>query len=453
MNIRSLLGLGRDVKRIALFGLGVSNLEILKEMTDNVEIVLRSDAVIDKRKFGHDGRIVAIYDGARVCEDICEDVIIFSPSVRRDRAELLQARERGVLMTSDCELFSSSNNAPIFAVTGSDGKSTSATLISKLLAEHFSSVALCGNIGVPMLSAPRSDAYAVELSSFQLTYSRVHATRAGITNITPNHLNWHKSFEEYRDVKLSLADSADEYALCCDDGVCLEYLKRQGAHAVFSAERSHDELKSKYGFSLSYTLEGEHICRCGEPYIALSDILRSEKYNLKNLMLALCVCDGYVTEKHARRVAREFSGLPHRLELVGELDGVRYFDSSIDTSPSRTVSTLSSVDAHCVVILGGRKKGIPLEPLLPIMKKRARAAVVMGECKEELLTLLSNDVACIPAENMRDAVRAAANAAMRGDCIILSPAATSYDSYNSFSERGDDFKKQVNEHINASKCK
>ena len=453
MEIRSLLGCGQDVKKIALFGLGVSNLEILRKMTDNVGIVIRSDTHLGRDIAKVDPRIVAIYDGEHSCDEIDEDVIVFSPSVRRDRYELLRAAERGVIFTSDCEMFSDSVGSPVFAVTGSDGKSTTATILSQLLRERYPTVALCGNIGSPMLTSVASDAYAVELSSFQLTYSHPRVMRAAITNITPNHLNWHTSFDEYRDAKLSLLRGAEEYALSADNEILSDYIRIHGAFGVISAEKTYMELKELYDFSVAYTAEGEHILRNGEPYIKIADIVRKEKHNLKNLMLALAASDGLVSQSHAVAVARSFGGLAHRMETVAEYNGIKYIDSSIDTSPSRCISTLSSLTAKCVVILGGRKKGVALDSLVPIVRKKARAAVVMGECREELYSLLTGDFKCIRAEDMRDAVEKATEAAECSDSVILSPGATSYDLYSSYAERGDDFKKQVKEYINALKCK
>ena len=200
MKLCSLLGLGQDVKRIAFFGLGVSNLGIIRKMSDKVEIVLRSDTPIKNDVFSIDKRITRVFDGDRACDGIDEDVIIFSPSVRRDRPELMRARERGVVFSSECEIFCENYGGELFAITGSDGKSTSATITSELLG----GATLCGNIGREMPLENASDRCVAELSSFQLTYALPRAVRAGITNVTPNHLNWHTSFDEYKNAKMSL---------------------------------------------------------------------------------------------------------------------------------------------------------------------------------------------------------------------------------------------------------
>ena len=447
MKLCSLLGLGQDVKRIAFFGLGVSNLGIIRKMSDNVDIVIRSDTPIKNDVFSIDKRITAVFDGDRACDGIDDDVIIFSPSVRRDRPELMRAKESGVVFSSECEIFCENYGGELFAITGSDGKSTSATITSELLG----GATLCGNIGREMPLENASDRCVAELSSFQLTYARPRAVRAGITNVTPNHLNWHTSFDEYKNAKMSLIKSAKECVLSADDAVCEEYLRKSSAFGAFSTKIGYAEMKSRYSPSVIYTAEGGYLCRNGEPYIKICEITRREEYNLKNFMLALAMCDGYTDIETARRVAGGFTGLAHRCETVATYRGIRFIDSSIDTSPERCKCTLSSINGDAVIILGGRKKGLSLDPMVEILKNRVRCAVVMGECKSELADLLSPHILCITADGMEDAVALAIGASEPGDSVILSPAATSYDAYSSYAERGDDFKKQVFKYINSFK--
>ncbi|MBQ7387401.1 MAG: UDP-N-acetylmuramoyl-L-alanine--D-glutamate ligase, partial [Clostridia bacterium] len=414
MNLRSLLNCKQDVKKIGLFGLGRSNIALLATLPSDAEITLRSDKKIDRAALPKDARITKIYDGEHACERICEQVIFFSPSVRRERTELVRARERGVIFSSDCELFFENMQAPIYAVTGSDGKSTTATLVRELLTEKYGTAALCGNIGLPFVSASSADAYVCELSSFQLTYLKPFTERAAITNITPNHLNWHSSFEEYKETKLSLLSHTRGAVLNVDDPILSEMAKRRTPFSLISTQNSYQKIKCGYDFSVAYTLEGECICRNGTPYIRVRDLGRREAHNVKNFMLALAITEGMVSDAHALRVGSEFRGLAHRCEHFASLGGVDFFDSSIDTSPERTKMTLTSLGRKCVVLLGGRSKRLPFDTLLPVLKNHAKFAVLYGECTDEIHALIAKIVPTKRCASLDEAALCAARLAEHG---------------------------------------
>jgi UDP-N-acetylmuramoylalanine--D-glutamate ligase len=284
-------------------------------------------------------------------------------------------------------------------------------------------------------------------------YLDVFTERAVITNITPNHLNWHTSFEEYKQAKLSLLSHTRGAVLCLDDGILSETAKKRYTFALTSTEKSYEKIKESYDFSVAYTLESSDICRNGVPYIPIGALSRREKHNIKNFMSALAACDGVTSRAHALRVANEFHGLPHRCEHFAAVNGVDYFNSSIDTSPERTVATLSSLGRRCFVILGGRSNGLPFEKLVPFLQIYAKEAVLYGECADEIMRVISGRVRARSFCELYDAVRHCISAASPGDAVILSPAATSYDSFSSFEERGDFFKKTINECTKQDKCK
>ncbi len=449
MNLRSLLNSKAEVKKVGLFGLGRSSLAILSSLPADIEITLRSDTKIDSASLPKDRRITKIYDGVHACDLIYEQIIFFSPSVRRDRPALSNAVERGVVFSSDCELFFKENTAPVYAVTGSSGKSTTATLAHRLLSEKYKGAVLAGNIGKPFITIPNAEIYVSELSSFQLTYSSPFTERAAITNITPNHLNWHSSFDEYRDTKLSLLSSTRGAVLNADDGILSKIAERRGSFALTSTKKSYLSLNEGYDFSVAYTLEGESICRNGRPYIRLRDLGRREAHNVKNFMTALAMCDGHVSPRHALKVGREFQGLAHRCEHFASFCGVDFFDSSIDTSPERTKMTLDSIGKRCIVILGGRSKGLPFDELAMALKKHAKYALIYGETRDEIFSAVKNHVPAKRFETLKEASAYALKIIESGDTVVLSPAATSYDAFSNFEERGDYFKKIINEQINA----
>ena len=441
-----LSGLDGDVKSIALFGLGRSNLEILERIPKGIRTVIRSDTTIDTDTRRLFGVRCEFFEGARACYGIDEDVIIFSPSVRRDRPALLEAKSRGTHFTSDAEMFFSAVNAPVYAVSGSDGKSTTTSLTGELLREKYPGVAVCGNIGTPMLGTLGASAYAVEPSSFQLTYLHPTARRAAITNVTKNHLNWHRDYDEYVAVKLSLLDSAEECVLSADDTVLREYMKGHGAFAVTSYDEDSVALRRKYRAEHTYTLEGGYICRDGEKYIAIESLGRREAHNIKNALTALAMCEGEASHEHACEVLSHFRGLEHRCECFTNIYGVDFINSSIDTSPARCAATLTSLNRRAVVLLGGRGKGLSFEPLVPVLEKYAVRVIAFGECREEICRVCRGRVPASEAESLSDAITDAFSTLGESECVILSPAATSYDAYASFEERGKDFKRIVQEH-------
>ncbi len=429
---------------IGLFGLGISSLDILGHLPGSASVILRSEGKI-KEVPKSECRILALYDGERAFDEPREDILFLSPSVRRDRAELIRFKERGVRLYSDAELFFARVKAPVFAVSGSDGKSTVTALASLLLSERFGSAPAIGNIGVPMASALLSDsgAYVTELSSFMLHSGRLRAFRGAVTNITENHLDWHRDFEEYKNTKLSLLHSAREPIVAFDDPLCRGFLEKGTAYGLFSSKTGYRELKSYAPAQCYYTFEDGFFQRNGEQLLPLSQSLRKDKNFIKNFLAALALTDGFVTRKSISSAASEFRGLSHRAELFFSSFGIDYIDSSIDTTPERTASTLSSLGRRAVVILGGRGKGLSYAPLSEPVKKYARAVILTGENSEDIARALKGYEPVIFANGLSEAVKMAGAFLRQGDALILSPASTSYDSFRDYKERGEKFKEII----------
>lgn len=429
---------------IGFFGLGRSNLAILRELSGlGVDITLRSDKKIDRGIIPRDVKIKAIYEGCAAFENLTEKTLVLSPSVRRERPELVLAKERGVRLTSDAELFFEAVDAPVYAISGSDGKSTTAALTHLLLGASPCGTALCGNVGKPMLPMLKCgySRYVTELSSFMLRYFSPVLERAALTNVTPNHLDWHEDFKEYRDAKLAIYKAAKEAVVNLDDNNIIRGFSAP-VFAAVSTEVDFATARPRVRAEVYYTLEDGYIKRSGEPYIKLEKIKRRELHNLKNFMTALALTDGKRLADE-NEVARDFGGLSHRCELVTSWHGITFINSSIDTSPARCATTLAAQMAPTVVILGGRGKGVPFDPIREPLKRLGRCAVLLGECAEEIKSALPNGLPTRRAYSMDEAVAFAASLAKCGDTVLLSPAATSYDSYNSFEERGEDFKLAV----------
>ncbi|MBQ8321345.1 MAG: UDP-N-acetylmuramoyl-L-alanine--D-glutamate ligase [Clostridia bacterium] len=436
---------GKEVGVVGFFGIGKSSLALLELMPSDVKIVLRSEGKIKRELLPKGIPIIKIFEGEDAFSDICEDILFLSPSVRRDRAELLSAKERGVILSSDFELFLKENDKPLFAVSGSDGKSTTVTMLAELLSEKYGDVEPIGNVGVPFCTALNNSASAhvAEISSFQLQYSSPASYRAALTSITPNHLNWHSSFEEYAKTKLKLLEHSECPVVSLDRGILEGYARSHETFALIDSERTYRELQRDFNSKVYFTLESGQILRNGEPVISTEQILRREEYNIKNLMTAVALADGLATRERIARLASTFTGLAHRCELFLEAGGVKYIDSSIDTSPARTVKTLSALGEGLIVILGGLGKGTSYDVLREPLRRHAREVVITGKNRYEIAASLGCDASIHTEGDFENAVRLAITLAAPSDTVILSPASTSFDAFESYEKRGEFFKKIV----------
>ena len=445
---------GKAIGSVGLVGLGKSNLGVLSYLFRHhggLEFTLRSSVPTEE----NDPIFKRRFFASEAFKDITEDILFLSPSVRRDIPELMRAENAGVILSSDAELFFDRATSDVYAVSGSDGKSTTTYLTSRLLGGAYKSVFPCGNIGeamTPHLDDREGSAQVTELSSFQLSYMKPKTKRAVITNITKNHLNWHKSFEEYIDAKRNILFRTDERIINFDCPVTRTLSRNFDIFAVFSKTMREEELKKKISAELYLTVSDGIIVASGEPLLDTKKIRVGGEYNILNFMAAISMSYGKCEKSDILGLAEEFGGLPHRCELICESDGVRYYDSSIDSSPKRCAATLSSFDKRVTVILGGRSKGLDFSELLPTLSDKAKRIVLTGECAEEIKEILDRD-GCFSAlgipydkiSDFKDAVSFAARTAEPGDSVLLSPAATSYDSFKSFEERGEFFARIIKE--------
>jgi len=285
-----------------------------------------------------------------------------------------------------------------------------------------------------------------ELSSFQLNFFTPKVSRALITNLTPNHLNWHKDFDEYAEAKLALIRHSDAAVLDCDSPLLRERIKDYSPYFAVSSSLSYRELKSRVRAEGYMTLDSRFILLNGEKYIDISRARRRENYNLKNYMLTAALTYGLCQRDAQEAVINKFGGLPHRSELVSEKDGIRYIDSSIDSTPERTLNTLRALEPDVAVILCGRGKGLSYEELACELPRLTRGACIMGDITDELTSIIRAkhpDYKLLFPTDTEEAVRNAVSLLPRGGTVILSPSATSFDRYKSFEERGDDFKRSV----------
>jgi UDP-N-acetylmuramoylalanine--D-glutamate ligase len=323
-----------------------------------------------------------------------------------------------------------------------------------------------GNIGKPLLPdneiMTEKDFAVVELSSFQLQTMQVSAPVAVITNITPNHLNWHTGMEEYTEAKYNVCKHGECKRLIVNSDnelsrqAALE-IKHDAEFIFFSLiAGSYEDAVPKEITKATAVYERNGIIYYSDgkeenELMQSSDIKIPGRHNVANYMAAFAATMEYATPEDVKNVAMTFGGVEHRIELVRELDGVKYYNSSIDSTPTRTAAALSAFDKKVIVICGGYDKNIPFEPLAETLCERAKAVVLTGACADKILTALesydgykNSDIEVYREPDFYDAVKKTRLIAKKGDIVILSPACASFDAFENFSERGRAFKETVN---------
>ena len=436
---------GKTVRQVGLLGGGKSNVGVYSYLSKrhSLDFTLRVfDKNSDYSAFGG----CKVLSGPDMLSDINEDVLFLSPSARRDSPKIREAFERGVILSSDAEFFFENSVADIFAVTGSDGKSTTAYLTSQLLKSSYKDTVACGNIGEAM--TPHVDnaeaAFVTELSSFQLSYLKPRSLRSVITNVTENHLDWHKSFDEYINAKKNIFDFSSERIFSADCEISKSIAKDYNVFAVFSTKLDDKTLCKTTGAKLRLTLGDGGILANGTPILDTRRIRAPGAHTVKNFMAAIAMSYGYCTAEDISSVAESFCGLSHRCELVAQIDGVDYYDSSIDSTPKRSIATLLMMTRPVVLILGGHSKGLDFGELIPIIASKAKFIIITGECADEIEDAIASSgsashILRARIDDFTEAVEYAKKRASCGDAVLLSPAATSYDKFKNFEERGNAF--------------
>ena len=448
-------------KRVAVLGIGVSN-------TPLIQMLVRSDVKVtacDKRSredFG--GRIEALESlGVKVYlgEDYLEhlrgqDVIFRTPGMRPDLPQLVDAVEKGSILTSEMEVFFRVCPCPIIAVTGSDGKTTTTTIIAELLKAAGKNVYLGGNIGKPLLPEAEmiepTDVAVVELSSFQLMTMDRSPHIAVVTNIAPNHLDVHRSMGEYIGAKENILlhqGPGDRVVLNADNQITRAFLATARGESVLFSRR--EEPKGQAVFLRDGAI---WLRRDGEErqVLPVRDILLPGDHNVENYMAAIAAVDGLVPDEVIRALAAQFSGVEHRIELVRELNGVRYYNDSIASSPTRTIAGLKCFPEKVILIAGGYDKHIPFDDLGPAITEHVKRLILTGDTAPKIRGAVEAAPDYHPDSpvieeyhDFKDAVLAAHRQAGGGDVVLLSPACASFDRFKNFMERGDTFKRIVRE--------
>lgn len=456
-------------KKIAVVGVGISNRPLIRYISDLGGYVTAFDQLSPddpvlsrtKKDFASEGIDISWQTGPDYLDHLHGfDIIFRTPKMRFDLPQLRAERERGAVITSEMEVFMELCPARMFGITGSDGKTTTTTLTALILEEAGYKVHLGGNIGTPLLDQVEQiqpdDMVVLELSSFQLMSMRKSPEVAVVTNISPNHLDVHRDYQEYIDAKRNILLYQPFYGrLVLNAGnYASRMLGSEARGEVTYFSRTDRDLAEGFLIEhdlLVYRQNGED-----QPIVDIKDIILPGQHNLENYLAASAAVWPYVKPEHIARVARTFAGVAHRLELIRELDGVRWYNSSIDTSPTRTKAALKAMaDRHekVVLITGGADKKLDYTGLgeaivtvaskiifcganAPLIEERIRMEAGYKGVKAEDLTMVHCDT-------YEQAVLEARKLARSGEVVILSPSGTSFDRFRHFEERGDLFRSLV----------
>ena len=455
MNFEEYLDSLQD-KTVAVIGIGVSNQPLIKLLLDRGIAVTACDKK-DRESLG----IVAEQLEANGCrlrlgegylDDLTEDVIFRTPGMRPDLPQLTAAVERGSALTSEMEVFFEVCPCPKIAVTGSDGKTTTTTIIAELLRRAGKTVHLGGNIGHPLLAETGSmkpdDVAVLELSSFQLMTMTRSPHIAVVTNLAPNHLDVHKDFQEYINAKENIFthQTAEDIAVFnADNPYTLEEASRAvGRARMFSRQKELEDGVFLRGDAIIAQHDGAE-----RQVMTTADIKLPGVHNIENYMAAIAAVDGLVPDEVIRDFAREFGGVEHRIELIRTRNGVRWYNDSIASSPSRTIAGLNSFKEKVILIAGGKDKGISYDALGPVINDHVKLLILCGATAGVIRRVTEqaanyDGLEIVDVEDYHQAVALAGSRAQEGDVVILSPASTSFDRFANFMERGRVFKDIVN---------
>ena len=466
-----------------ILGLGVSNLPLAERLCDmGITLTVydkKSPAELGEGALSLAEKDVRFVSGANCFDRIDEDIIFRSPGIRPDITAIKTALERGAVLTSEIELLLEFCPCDTYAVTGSDGKTTTTTLTGKFLEAEAQKrgrgkVYVGGNIGTPLLTKctemTEDDSTVLELSSFQLMTVKRSPMYVAITNVTPNHLDWHGEMSEYIEAKKNIiGDETRRVVVNADNEITkkagIEAYKKGKEVIFFSSSAESYEYAVPEGLTgcLAVMICDGAICitdgKATEKMLDLADIKVPGRHNAENFMTAIALTYRHVSPESYRAVAESFYGVEHRLEFVRRHEGIDYYNSSIDSSPTRTAAALSALgDRDIVIICGGYDKKIPYEPLAEHLFKRAKAVILTGATAGKISDAMdkyreehkdSPMPIRVYADDFGSAVEKARLAALElgknSPCVLLSPASASFDSFKNFSERGKCFKAIVNQ--------
>ena len=447
-----------DGKQVAIIGMGVSNIPLLDYFYDkNAKVtVFSTNSLSDE--------IMAKINKYRYEVELGEDnlsrlkgfdIIFRSPSALPTKHEFQSAVKKGAILTSEIEMVLKLAPCKMIGVTGTEGKTTTTSLIYEICKKVGYNCFLGGNIGKPIFTKINQmkpeDIVILELSSFQLMGMTVSPNIAVVTNIFPDHLNVHKSYEEYQDAKKSIFRNQTEEGIVIlnkDNEITEKFADEVKGKTIFFS--STKKLKNGY----VYDREDGFIKKCTdgkcEKILNKNDIKLRGIHNYENICAALAATETVASKEAQIEAVKNFKGVEHRLEFVREIDGVKYYNDSIGTSPASTIAGLNAFDENIILLAGGSDKGLDYKEIGEVIAKKVGTLILTGptaqKIEEATKQALSEEknIEIIHTNNLEESVKVAKEKAKEGDIVLLSPASASFDAFKNFEERGNYFKTLVN---------
>ena len=442
-------------KNVGVVGIGVSNIPLINFLLDLGAKV----TAFDKKNKEDLGNVADEFSKKGVTLELGEhyldnltgfDVIFKTPSMRIDSEALVRAKNEGAYVTSEMEEFVKYTKGKIYAITGSDGKTTTTTIVSKLLEEEGYKTWVGGNIGTPLFAQIENikddDKVVLELSSFQLMTMHEKINVAICTNLAPNHKDMHKYMQEYIDSKKNIflyQNDDDVLVVNRENDITYSFEKEaKGKVREFSSKRVIKD--GAYLKDNILYLEGKEVCD-------RDDIIIKGVHNVENYLAAFIATKDDVSIETMKKIAQTFAGVEHRCELVREIDGVKYYNDSIASSPTRTLAGLKAFNEKVILIAGGYDKNIPFEPLAYEGYPYIKTLILLGKTKDKIKLVFDKlekekgtKVDIETVSSLDEAVDVAKKIARSGDIVTLSPACASFDMFPNFMARGNVFKEIVN---------
>ena len=448
-------------RKVAIIGLGVSNIPLIEYMHKyNANVTVFDEKEMEEIPEDILNKIrtysMSFSFGKNNLERLKGfDIIFRSPSCLPTRSELEQEEKRGALVTTEIEMLMKMCPCKIIGVTGSEGKTTTTSLIYAILKHAGLNCYLGGNIGTPLFSKlsemTPEDIVVLELSSFQLMGMDVSPHISVITNITPNHLNIHSSYEEYIEAKKNIFKFQNE-----DDILILNYDNEITRKCKIEANSKVIYFSSKEKLDDGYIVDGDLIKECENKLrthiLNTKEIKLRGIHNFENICSAFAATKPFVDEKTAVEAIKEFNAVEHRLEFVRDINGVKWYNDSASSSPSRTIAGLNAYDEELILIAGGYDKNLDYTPIGKYIVEKVKGLVLIGSTAQKIKTAVENEakrknriIPIYECESLEEAVYTANKISNRGQVVLFSPASASFDMFKNFADRGNKFKKLVNE--------
>ena len=447
-------------RKVAIIGLGVSNIPLLDYMHNvGAKVTVFDNRIIedipkDTMKKITDYAMEFSLGPNNLSKLEGFDIIFRSPSCLPTVPELQKEVERGAILTSEIEMLMKLCPGKVIGVTGSDGKTTTTTLIYEILKANGYNCYLGGNIGTPLFTKLNEmtpeDIVVLELSSFQLMGMEISPSISVITNISPNHLNVHSSYEEYIDAKKNIFKYQDENGIVVlnyDNAITKAAAKEANGKVIF--------FSSKTKLEDGIILDGDIIKECKDKLrrhiLSTNTVALRGVHNYENICAAIAATSSLVKVEDAVKAIQEFKGVQHRLEFIREIDGVKWYNDSIGTSPTRTIAGLHSFDERIVLIAGGYDKHLDYTPIAKPILEKVDSLILIGDTAPKIFDAVKEeaekqgkDIKIYMCDEFKNTVLVAKKVAKPGQIVLFSPASASFDLFRNFEERGNKFKELVN---------